>query len=229
VDAFRRKDDIVDAINQGLSESNQMVLEPGFISRRRGVDTESTEKDQAKRGHRASAQKKVAYYFGRLFYYSFKADWTLRGEKKQGKAKFDENDLLLLSASGWHVCVLELEDGCYYIGKIRDMQRCTLEHFVAANQGAEWTRDHKPKSVLIVHSVPGACLHARFYENLVVKEYMVLFSIQSTRGGRWPGKIISRRKLSHLEEEFRDATDRCFNCGGAGHFTNACPNRRDRG
>ena len=77
VDAFRRKDDIVDAIKQGLSESNQMALEPGFVSRRRGAGTESTEEDQAKRRHRASAQKKVAYYFGRLFYYAFNADWTL--------------------------------------------------------------------------------------------------------------------------------------------------------
>ena len=114
--------------------------------------------------------------------------------------------------------MLELEDGCYYIGKTRDMQRRTLEHFVPANQGAEWTREHKPKNVLIVHSVPDACLHTSFYEDLIVKEYMVQFGIQSTRGGRWPGKIISRRKVLDLEEEFRDATDRCFNCGGAGHF-----------
>ena len=80
--------------------------------------------------------------------------------------------------------MLELDDGCYYIGKTRDMQRRTLEHSVAADHGTEWTREHKPKRVLIVHSVPDVYLPASFYEDLVVKEYMVLFGIQSTRGGR---------------------------------------------
>jgi curved DNA-binding protein CbpA len=228
-DTFRKKDLIVEAIKQGLSESDQTALEPGFISWRRGVGTEPTEEEQAKRRHRSIVQKKVAYYFGRLFWWAFKADWTLRGKRNPRKAKSKENDLLLPSATGWYVYVLELEDGCYYIGKTRDMQRRTLEHFVSANKGAEWTREHKPKSVLKVISVPDMCLHAGLFENLVTKEYMIQFGIQSTRGGSWPCKNISKHALGVLEQEFRDVMDKCFYCGGAAHFYDACPNRLDSG
>ena len=152
-----------------------------------------TEEEKIKRTQRSVAQRKRSNYFSRLFWLAFKVDWGLKGKK--GPKKTKEDNMLLPSATGWYVYVLELEGGHYYVGKTRDVDRRTLEHFALTNDGAEWTREHKPIQVLQVTSVPEVCLPASFYENLVTKQYMMRYGIDSTRGGSYPCKIISANAL----------------------------------
>ena len=170
-------------------------------------------------------KKKVVYYFAQLFWWAFKADWGLKGKRKPRKAKSRETDRLLPSATAWYVYVLELIGGYYYVGKTRDIQRRTLEHFVSINAGAEWTRAHKAVRVLQVISVPESCLPPSVYENMVTKQHMIKFGIKSTRGGSYTCKNLNEHELFALEKEIADAKDECFRCGIAGHFANACPNR----
>ena len=132
--------------------------------------------------------------------------------------------MLLPSVTEWYVYVLELIGGYYYVGKTRDMQRRTLEHFVSINAGAEWTRAHKPVRVLQVISVPESCLPPSVYENMVTKQHMIKFGIESTRGGSYTCKNLKRHELLVLKKEIADAKDKCFCCGIVGHFAGACLN-----
>ena len=68
--AYVNKDDIVDAIMQGLSGSEQVALAPNFSTR----ETEPTKEDQAKRDQRTRAQKTMAYYFCQIFLTAFGVD-----------------------------------------------------------------------------------------------------------------------------------------------------------
>ena len=169
--AYRRKGLICGAIAQGLSESEQASLEPGFTTYRGKGQAGPTEEEQAKRGQKMCAQKLVAYYFSRFLWFAFRADRGIRGSKKPGKEKPKKEVLLPPSTSGWRVYVLELEGGDYYIGKTRDLQRRTLEHFILASAGAgvEWTRAHAPKCVLEVLNVLDSWLPAGLFEDLVTR------------------------------------------------------------
>ena len=225
--AYRSKGLICGAIAQGLSELEQASLEPGFTTYRGKGQAGPTEEEQAKRGQRLRAQNMVAYYFRRLFWLAFRADWGVRGKKKPRKEKPKKEDLLPPSTSGWRVYVLELEGGHYYVGKTRDLQRRTLEHFIlaSAGAGAKWTRAHAPKCVLEVHNVPDACLPAGLFEDLVTRQCMLKFGIGFVRGGSCAGKDIPEHTWSVLETELAHAKDVCFHCGAADHFGCSCPDR----
>ena len=201
------------------------MLDPDFTRDRRQGRPELTEEEQAKRQQRSRAQKAVAHYFRHMFWFAFKADWGLNGKKKPKERTSKEKDLLLPSNSWWCVYVLGLEDGCYYIGKTRDLQRRTLEHFVSASAGAEWTREHKPRRVLEVLDVPEVCLPAGLFEDLVTKQYMMRFGIRFIRGGSYAGKVITEDTLFGLRREFAHAEDKCFCCGAADHFSRDCSDR----
>ena len=121
--------------------------------------------------------------------------------------------------------VLELEGGHFYVGKTMDLQERTAAHLVSASDGAEWTREHKPKRVLKVFNVPDMCLSAGLFEDLVTRQYMMQFGIETTRGGSCAGKDIPSHTLSVLKAELAHAKDVCFRCGAADHFGRGCPAR----
>ena len=78
--------------------------------------------------------------------------------------------------------------------------------------------------MLQVISVPEVCFQAILYKNLVTKQYMMQFGIQSTRDGSYPYKNINTNALFFLEKKKEDAEEKYFHCGLTGHFTDACPN-----
>lgn len=77
------------------------------------------------------------------------------------------------------VYVLKLEDECWYIGISTDLNRRLSQHW--ANDGAKWTKLHKPISVeRIIFPADGDSV-----ENDTTREYMALYGKDKVRGGSW--------------------------------------------
>jgi len=74
------------------------------------------------------------------------------------------------------VYVLQLVDGCYYIGFTRNLERRMKEHF--SGNGSIWTRIHKP--IKIVETHPDKTLN---YENYLTQNYTNEYGYMFVRGG----------------------------------------------
>lgn len=77
--------------------------------------------------------------------------------------------------------VLELADGCYYVGITYDFSRRMSEHFDGAGYGGSlWTKAHKPKAIAeVVYDVDSDA------EDNKTIEMMKLHGWEKVRGGRW--------------------------------------------
>jgi len=78
------------------------------------------------------------------------------------------------------VYVLELADGCYYVGYTLDLVNRLNLHF--NGKGAYWTKQHAPiKLVDVYYDVTYAT------EDLVTEQYFEWFGKDKVRGGRYVG------------------------------------------
>lgn len=78
--------------------------------------------------------------------------------------------------------VLELEDGCYYVGLTSDLEHRFNQH--VAGDGADWTKLHRPRRLL--HSICTGTRDAREavkIEDAVTVALMQQHSIEKVRGG----------------------------------------------
>tara|TARA_R110000765_G_scaffold268162_2_gene367168 strand:- start:225 stop:554 length:330 start_codon:yes stop_codon:yes gene_type:complete len=71
--------------------------------------------------------------------------------------------------------VLELQDGCYYVGQSYDINFRISQH--KSSNGSRWTKLHKP---IRIHSV-----RDDIDENTLTKEYMRKYGWEKVRGGSW--------------------------------------------
>jgi predicted GIY-YIG superfamily endonuclease len=81
------------------------------------------------------------------------------------------------------VYVLELADGCYYVGYILDLVDRMNLHF--NGQGAYWTRMHPPIKVVDVYY---DVTYDR--ENKVTEQYFVKYGRDKVRGGKYVGACL---------------------------------------
>ena len=72
--------------------------------------------------------------------------------------------------------VLRLEDECYYIGMTMNANLRWAQHW--NQQGAKWTKLHKP--IEVVKVVYPASIEM---ENIVTKEYKQMYGDDAVRGG----------------------------------------------
>lgn len=77
-----------------------------------------------------------------------------------------------------YVYLLELADGCYYIGWTEDLYKRIGQHFLGL--GSQWTQTHKPVSVCFVWE--GANKTA---ETRITKMIMKKYGIDKVRGSAW--------------------------------------------
>lgn len=89
---------------------------------------------------------------------------------------------------GKQVYVLELEGGCYYIGRTGNLRRRVHQHFIGT--GAKFTRKHEPLK-LIAH-YPGASRE----ERKLTLEYAAKYGWDKVRGAGWCACNPSKLKLS---------------------------------
>ncbi len=102
------------------------------------------------------------------------------------------------------VYVLELQNGCFYIGFTQDLIRRLKQHFTS--KGALWTQRNPPVKLLdVYYDVP------EFVEHRVTKRYIDRFGPEKVRGGnylyagdqprpylRYPGRVFHKGPSTKL-------------------------------
>lgn len=116
------------------------------------------------------------------------------------------------------IYALKLENNKYYIGKTQRGVGADIrfeEH--KTGKGSEWTRLHKPISVMETYEHDSA-----FEEDVFTKKYMMKYGIENVRGGSYVKIILDDWQIKSLEHEFKSVNDTCFKCGKKGHFAENC-------
>ena len=117
------------------------------------------------------------------------------------------------------VYLLRLTEGKYYVGRTNNIDRRYNEH--VAGIGSEWTKLYPPLGFKILKRNAD-----QFDENKFVKEVMVKKGIDNVRGGSYSSPNLSPSIKAYIYNEIKGDIDRCFNCGGTGHFSVDCKNAK---
>lgn len=118
------------------------------------------------------------------------------------------------------IYLLKLEHGKFYVGKTTQLNFRLTDHF--SGNACEWTRVHKPLSVLKI--IPNC---DDFDEDKYTKMAMSQFGIDNVRGGSYSQIQLPYETQALLVRELRGARNTCFTCGRTGHFANTCPGHRN--
>jgi len=85
------------------------------------------------------------------------------------------------------VYVLELEDGCWYIGITMDLNRRYGQHL--SGDGAKWTKLHKPLRIYDIYSEDAGLA----LENEVTLDYIRVYGADRVKGGSYCGNAPSKK------------------------------------
>jgi cellular nucleic acid-binding protein len=88
-----------------------------------------------------------------------------------------------------------------------------------SGKGSAWTSKYKPLS--LIESKP---IQNEHDENNITKDYMKKYGIENVRGGTYTQIKLDDSIISVLNKELLGNTDKCFNCGLSGHYSNKCSN-----
>lgn len=119
-----------------------------------------------------------------------------------------------------YLYVLKLDKGKWYVGKTTDVMKRYQQH--VNGKGSAWTSKYPPVS--LTESKPITSPHD---ENNSTKDYMKKYGVENVRGGSYTQITLDDSVISVLNREFLGNTDKCFNCGLAGHFTNKCKKKEE--
>ncbi len=119
------------------------------------------------------------------------------------------------------IYILELEENKYYIGKTTNIAFRLKDHFTS--NGAAWTRKYKP---IQVESIIADC--DDYDEDKYTLKYMEQYGINNVRGGSFCEIKLSDANIITLNQIMNSVTDKCYICGGNGHFANECKRENDK-
>lgn len=114
------------------------------------------------------------------------------------------------------IYVLECQQGKYYVGKTKNIHRRVASHF--RGKTTAWTSKYPPVKIIEVISNCDA-----FDEDKYTKIYMNRYGIDNVRGGTYVQLELDASTKEYLKRELITAQDRCYRCGGEGHFAKTCP------
>jgi len=112
------------------------------------------------------------------------------------------------------VYVLQLANGCYYVGKTSDLDRRVAEH--QRGEGSAWTKAHPVEGV--VSAVPGD----GWVEEKVTLLMMKQHSVENVRGGSYCKTSLTKADKTKATQQIASITDTCYICSSAGHFASSC-------
>ena len=114
-----------------------------------------------------------------------------------------------------YLYVLKLEQGKWYVGKSANVINRYEQH--RSKKGAAWTSKFTPEGL-----VECRLITSEHDETNTTKDYMKKYGIENVRGGAYTQIDIPSATISVLQHEILGNTDKCYNCGLPGHFTNNC-------
>jgi hypothetical protein len=115
------------------------------------------------------------------------------------------------------IYVLELEDGCFYVGKTRNSKGRIQAHFQGT--ASSWTSLHKPLRVLSEEQTISEM------EDATVLRLMALHGIDKVRGGTFSRVELDETERMFLTKMLRMNSDCCVLCGATNHFAAQCPRK----
>ena len=117
-----------------------------------------------------------------------------------------------------YIYVLLLVQGKFYIGKTHNPNFRIESHF--NNNGSSWTSKYKP--IRLIELIEGD----NFDEDKYTLKYMEKEGIENVRGGTFCELTLSSTTISIIKKMIQSTTDKCYNCGKSGHFSNECKSKK---
>lgn len=115
------------------------------------------------------------------------------------------------------IYVLALKGGKYYVGKSKNLTKRISRHL--DGKGSAWTKKYPP-----LHQNPIRVIEGDDYdEDKITLQWMGQHGIDNVRGGTFCQLTLDDCTTSVIRRMINGASDRCFICGSAGHFSNRCP------
>lgn len=119
------------------------------------------------------------------------------------------------------VYILKLVKNKYYVGRTNNPSVRVSSH--VNGNGAAWTRQYKP--IEVVEVIPNC---DNYDEDKYTIKYMSKYGIGNVRGGSFSARKLNASAIEQLNRMINGSNDRCFICGGSGHFSDKCPERQIR-
>lgn len=118
------------------------------------------------------------------------------------------------------IYILKLEKDKYYIGKTNNPEFRLDMHF--NSNGSAWTTKYKPIKLLeLIKDCDD------YDEDKYTRIYMDKYGIENVRGGSFTSVKLDNKTIKYLNHLSNGANDRCFKCGGIGHFIKDCDENSD--
>ena len=137
----------------------------------------------------------------------------------------DDND----DEAKW-IYVLELEDGCFYVGKTSNPDARLEQHRnLGRYTGAAWTRLHPPTTTgyLVCRQVKKE--YSGLEEDALTQMWMMKKGIDKVRGGSYSQCVLPGHQLKTLQQATWHCMGACTGCGADDHWVEQCDQKREFG